>query len=123
MMELLHQVEKLSRAYVRKGGKDNRRQQRARMMAFAKHAAGLGAREIGQVGARHVISYWKASEGLSDATRYSHWLAIRELWRSANKVEEPPRPRIKAALPEGPAQSFAPDPAMLLRSQHGIDQQ
>lgn len=115
MMELLHQVEKLSRAYVRKGGKDNRRQQRARMLAFAKHAARLGAREMGQVGARHVISYWKASEGLSDATRYAHWLAIRELWRAANKVEEPPRPRIKDALPEGSDQPFAPDPAMLPR--------
>ena len=70
---------------------------------------------MGQVGARHVISYWKASEGLSDATRYAHWLAIQELWRAANKVEEPPRPRIKDALSQGSDQPSEPDSAMLLR--------
>lgn len=59
-MKLQQQVQTLARAYVRKDGKDNRRQQAARMMAFVAHAEGLGAREIGQVGGRHVVSYWKA---------------------------------------------------------------
>lgn len=97
--ELVTQVEQLTHAYVRKGGKDNRKQQRARMLAFAAHAAGSGASEMGQVGASHVIRYWKAHRGLSDATIYSHWLSLRELWRLSGKTEEPPKPRTKE-LPE-----------------------
>ena len=94
-MTLCRQVEQLAHAYTRKGGKDNRRQQAARMMAFAAHAEALGAHEMGQVGGKHVVSYWRAlraSGGLADATLYSHWLAIRELWRLAGKLGEPPRP-------------------------------
>ena len=94
MGNLVEQVKKLAHAYVKKGGKGNRRQQRARMLSFAAFAEGLGAREIGQVGNRHVITYWKASRALADTTRYSHWLAIRQLWRLAGKVGEPPRPRM-----------------------------
>jgi hypothetical protein len=92
-MRLIHQVEALTRPYAAKGGKDNRRQQRARMMAFADHCAAHGAAEIGQVGARHVISYWKGRRHLSEATAYSHWLAIRELWQIAGKQGDPPRPK------------------------------
>ena len=101
-MTLRSQVEQLARAYTRKGGKDNRRQQAARMMAFAAHAEGAGAHEMGQVGGRHVVSYWRAlraSVGLADATLYSHWLAIRELWRLAGKPGEPPRPFKTPRLP------------------------
>lgn len=102
-MNLQNQVEILTRAYVRKGGKDNRRQQRARMMAFAAHCEALGAREMGQMGPIHVVRYWKASTGLSDATRYSHWLAIRELWRLAGMPGEPPRPFKAEERPAGGA--------------------
>ena len=93
MGNLVEQVKKLAHAYVKKGGKGNRRQQRARMLSFAAFAEGLGAREIGQVGGRHVIAYWKASRALADATLYSHWLAIRHLWRISGKAGEPPKPR------------------------------
>lgn len=102
-MKLIHQVEALTRGYAAKGGKDNRRQQRARMMAFAGHCAAHGAAEMSQVGSRHVISYWKSSRGLSGSTRYSHWLAIRELWRLAGKPGEPPRPHQSGELPAGGA--------------------
>lgn len=102
-MRLIHQVEALTRAYAAKGGKGNRRQQRARMMAFAGHCAAHGAAEMGQVGARHVIAYWKASMALSGPTRYSHWLAIRELWRLAGKAGDPPRPHLPGELPAGGA--------------------
>lgn len=105
-MKLRRQVEQLARAYKRKGGKDNRRQQAARMMAFAKHAEGLGAFEMGQVGSRHVVSYWRAlraSDGLADSTLYSHWLAIRELWQLAGKVGEPPKPFKTEKTSEGSA--------------------
>ena len=105
-MKLRRQVEQLAHAYKSKGGKDNRRQQTARMMAFATHAEGLGAFEIGKVGGRHVVSYWRAlraSGGLADSTLYSHWLAIRELWQLAGKVGEPPKPFKTEKMSEGSA--------------------
>src|SRR5574343_630073 len=51
-MELQNQVKELARGYVRKGGKDNRRQQLARMLAFAAHVEAAGASGMGQVGGR-----------------------------------------------------------------------
>ena len=105
-MRLQQQVQGLARGYVSKGGKDNRRQQFARMMAFASHAEALGAHEIAQVGGRHVVDYWRAlraSGGLADSTLYSHWLAIRELWGLAGKPGEPPRPFKTEKQPAGGA--------------------
>jgi hypothetical protein len=94
-MRLQQQVEALAHAYTRKGGKTNRRQQAARMVAFAAHAEGLGATDIGQLGSKQVIAYWRAlrAQGLSERTMYAHWLALRELWRLAGKSGDPPRPR------------------------------
>lgn len=100
-MQLLREVEVVARAYVRKGGKDNRRQQRARMLAFAEHAAASGVNSLGQLGKAHVIAYWKSHRELATATAYSHWLAIRQLWKLGGKSGEPPKPRAqeKAASP------------------------
>ena len=92
MNQLMTQVQQLTHAYVRKGGKDNRRQQRQRMIAFAAHAAGLGAREMAQVGGRHVVSFFRSQRDLRDSTRYSYWLAICELWRLSKKSGEPSKP-------------------------------
>lgn len=92
-LQLEIELRNLASGYIRKGGKDNRRQQAARMLAFARHAAGEGAQSLGQVGTRHVIRYWKSHRDLAIPTAYSHWLAIRELWRLAGKPGEPPRPR------------------------------
>lgn len=97
-MRLQRQVSELASTYIRKGGKDNRRQQAARMQSFAVHCELLGVFDVGQVGGKHVVSYWRslrASGGLADSTLYSHWLAIRELWHLANKPGEPPKPFLK----------------------------
>jgi hypothetical protein len=91
-MKLINEVKKLTNAYVRKGGKDNRRQQRARMIAFAGFCATQGVNSIGQVGKNHVIQYWKSNRNLAESTAYSHWLAIRTLWELAGKAGEPPKP-------------------------------
>ena len=96
MRDLEHEVWSLTHEYARKGGKGNRRQQRGRMLAFAAHAATLGAQSLGQVGRRHVISYWKTHRALAPTTAYHHWLALCELWRLAGKTDEPPRPRVMA---------------------------
>ena len=97
MLEIVKEVERLTRAYVRKGGKDNRRQQRNRMIVFAEFAAGTGARSLGQIGKRQVIEYWKSHRNLAPSTAYSHWLAIRELWKLAGIAGEPPRPNPPAS--------------------------
>ena len=91
-MKIVQEVEQLTRAYVRKGGKDNRRQQRARMLAFAEHCAKQGQNSLGQIGRAHVISYWKATQNLSNATRYNHWRALVTLWVLSGKSGEPPKP-------------------------------
>lgn len=95
-LRLEQEIEKLTNAYVRKGGKGNRLQQRARMLEFAKHSAAEGANSMGQVGRGHVISFWKRRETLADATLYNYFLAIRELFRLAGKPGEPPQPRLRA---------------------------
>lgn len=91
-MKILREVELLTREYVRKGGKNNRRQQRARMLAFALFCAEQGQNSLGQIGKAHVISYWKATRHLSDTTRYSHWRALVKLWQLSGKTEQPPTP-------------------------------
>lgn len=104
-MKLVHEVEHLTRSYASKGGKDNRAQQQARMLAFAAHAAGQGAHSMAQVGAAHVVRYWKAHRDLADATAYNHWRALCALWRLAGKPSEPPRPRAKQLEP-GPTSTL-----------------
>ena len=93
-MKLLQEVENLTRGYVRKGGKDNRRQQRARMLAFAVFCAGEGVHSLAQAGAAHVIRYWRATRHLSNATRYNHWRALCVLWVLCGKSVEPPQPHV-----------------------------
>jgi hypothetical protein len=91
-MKIINEVKKLTNAYVRKGGKDNRRQQRARMIDFADFCATQGVNSVGQIGKNHVIQYWKSNRNLAESTAYSHWLAIRSLWNLAGKAGEPPKP-------------------------------
>lgn len=91
-MKIVQEVEQLTRSYVRKGGKTNRRQQRARILAFADFCGQQGQNSLGQVGKAHVISYWKATKHLSDSTRYNHWRALVTLWGLAGKSGEPPKP-------------------------------
>ena len=92
MGRLVEQVQALARGYVRKGGKTNRKQQAARMMAFAAHCEGLGASEMGQVGSNHVLSYYRSTAALSASTRYNHYRSLVILWQLAGKAGLPPEP-------------------------------
>jgi len=96
-MTLVAQVKNLSHGYVRAGGKNNRRQQASRMLAFAAFASNQGVRHIGQVGNKHVVSYWRMlrKKSYSQPTLYSHWLAISHLWRLIEKSGEPPKPKVR----------------------------
>ena len=98
-MSLQEEVRALTHGYVRKGGKDNRRQQRGRIEKFIDYCATQGARSLGQIGKKHVIGYWKAHRVFKPRTLHAHWLAIRVLWRLAGKPGEPPRPRIDTPEP------------------------
>lgn len=94
-MSMVVQLEKLAHAYLRHGGKDNRRQQFCRMVKFIIFAESMGARSLAQVGSRHVIYYWKANRNLSDTTAYNHWRALCQLWVLAGKIGQPPEPLYK----------------------------
>ena len=98
MGRLVEQVQTLARGYVRKGGKMNRKQQAARMVAFASHCEGLGAVEMGQVGANHVLSYYRATTSLSASTRYNHYRALVTLWQLAGKAGLPPEPAAPGSM-------------------------
>jgi len=95
MSRLVRQIEEVSRGYGRKGGKENRASHRKRMAEFGVFCASLGASDLGQVGARHVIRYWNSPimQSYCDRTRINHYYALAALWRCAGKPEKPPRPR------------------------------
>jgi len=92
---LMREVRQLSHEYVRKGGKQNRRKQAKRMLAFTAFVRELPnpPRNIAEIGKKQVGKYWQAHRELSDAVLYQHWLALRELWQLSGKQSEPPKPR------------------------------
>lgn len=77
---LYSDVKKKTLFYVRKGGKKNRRQQAARMIAFARFCENKGVNSVGQVGKTHIELYFRSISHLSEATRLQHYYAIRTLW-------------------------------------------
>jgi len=93
MYPLEVEVRRLTLPYARKGSKANRAIQRSRMLAFAQFAAGqMGARQLGQVGQRHVNAFWATTVAQrAERTRYFYWLAITELFELAGK-QVPKRP-------------------------------
>lgn len=96
---LVSLVKSMTSGYVCKGGKDNRIQQRGRMLAFARYAEEKGAKHIDQVGASHVIGYWKhclTENDFSNKTLIDHWYAIRKLWDLAGKPGRPPKPNLRS---------------------------
>lgn len=102
MSKLVKKIELLTHDYASKGSKKARNQQRARMLAFGTHCYMLGARTLDEVGARHVIRYWKANRTLSDATLKEHYRAISKLWQLAGKTDTPPAPRLKSTTESAP---------------------
>lgn len=102
-MKLQLEVKELAKSYKRKGGRKNRKQQVAKMLSFAKHAESLGANSMGQVGTKHVISYWKSLQSKRNykkKTLYFYWLAIQDLWQFVEKVGDPPEPHYPEEAPK-----------------------
>ena len=91
MTILKDEVLLLTRNYVRSGGKDNRRQQLKRILAFTMFCRDNGAARLGQIGQKHVMSYYRHNKHLSNPTLYNHFLAIAKLFELAGK-KKPPRP-------------------------------
>lgn len=85
----------LTHGWASRGHKANRARQRRMMLTFADFAEAAGARQIGMLGGRMVIRYWKhlRALGRSYATQMDHWRALRELWALAGIPGEVPAPR------------------------------
>lgn len=88
-MHLQKELQIATRAFVRSGGKTNRRMQLRRMEAFVAHCRLMGATSLHNVGIRHFMSYYKKIEHLSESTRLNHYYAIRQLFR-LSLLNDPP---------------------------------
>jgi hypothetical protein len=98
-VSLISETKKLTRSFVAKGGKQNRRKQAKRMLAFVEFSIkNSRANDFEQIGKNHVKAYFKANEGLSNAVLYQHWLALCELWTLLGRASKPPRPKRKIDL-------------------------
>lgn len=93
-MRLQQELQQSTRAFVRSGGKTNRRMQLRRMEAFVAHCRLLGATSLHNVGIRQFMSYYEEIEHLSPSTQLNHYYAIRQLLR-LNLLPDPPRPNLK----------------------------
>ena len=93
MSTLSKQVIGLSRRYVSKGSKENRRRQLRRILLFVEWLETQEpGRDLAQLGKRHIINFWQAHRHLTDKTRYEYWLALCVLWKLMEKPGKPPRP-------------------------------
>ncbi len=93
-MRLQQELQQSTRAFVRSGGKTNRRMQLRRMQAFVNHCRQLGATSLNNIGIRHYRSYYEEIDHLSPSTQLNHYYAIRQLLR-LNLLPDPPRPNLK----------------------------
>ena len=85
--DIVQEIKNLTRDYVRKGGKANRRQQHKRMLEFGLFCRdSLQTPNLAAVGKRHVVRYYKKIESFSDATRLSHYYALKTLFSLAGKA-------------------------------------
>ena len=86
--DIVQEIKNLTRDYVRKGGKTNRRQQHRRMLEFGLFCRdNLQTPSLAAVGKRHVVRYYKSNESFSDSTRLSHYYAIKTLFSLAGKAD------------------------------------
>ena len=85
--DIMQEIKTLTRDYVRKGGKTNRRQQHRRMLEFGLFCRdNLQTPNLDAVGKRHVVSYYKSLKKLSNATRLSHYYALKTLFSLVGKA-------------------------------------
>ena len=86
--DIVQEIKNLTRDYVRKGGKTNRRQQYNRMLEFGLFCRdNLQTPNLAAVGKRHVVRYYKSIDNLSESTRINHYYALKTLFSLANKPE------------------------------------
>lgn len=96
-MKLQSELRSATRAFVRSGGKTNRRMQLKRMESFVKHCREMGATSLGHVGKRHVMSFYEKHEHLAPSTLLNHYYAIRLLMRLSLLPDPMPPPARKPA--------------------------
>ncbi len=95
MPTLVDQIKHFSHAYVRKGGKTNRKQQVKRLIYVVSwisiHYPQINRLE--QIGKNQIIQFWKNHRSLSSSTAYGYWLAVKRLWNWLDRHSEPPKPK------------------------------
>ena len=80
--------------HVRGGGKEARKKEVKRIIAFLDWAESTEkVYGLHGLGKNHVIRFWKAHRHLSDQTLHKYWLGLCKLWGWLEKNEEPPKPR------------------------------
>lgn len=85
--DIVQEIKNLTRDYVRQGGRTNRRQQHRRMLEFGLFCRdSLQTPNLTAVGKRHLIRYYKSIDSFSDATRLSHYYALKTLFSLAGKT-------------------------------------
>lgn len=77
--------------YARHGGKTSRRRQVTRVRQFIKFCRGLGIRDAGQIGNKHVW-LWYQDGNPAPTTLRDRFYAVCLLW-TLLKRGEPPRPK------------------------------
>lgn len=90
-MKLQADLRRVTRAFVKSGGKKNRKMQLKRMEAFVSHCRAMGCVCLHRAGNRHVMSYYETIEHLADSTVLNHYYAIRLLMR-LSLLPDPQRP-------------------------------
>lgn len=87
------QLQEYSHAYVRRGGKEHRRKQIARLENFLEQTdAAENLTSLKRLGKRQVINFWKANRAFSEKTAYDYWIALCLLWVWLEKPDKPPKP-------------------------------
>lgn len=90
----IHELDELwiKSGYGRRGGKENRRLQKQRLAVFVGYCASqLQLKSLGQIGKKHVESFFVSRWNLSEKTKTHYWYAIRILWKLLAKIGEPPK--------------------------------
>lgn len=94
-MTISDEVRQLAHIYVRHGGKDNRRQQVARLVkACAWIVEHHHVHRVAEIGKRQIIDFYRNHREMSPRTTMGYFYAFCELWTWLGRPSEPPRPLV-----------------------------
>ena len=99
-MSLYSEASRKLRNFTTKGSPNDRKRKKANIFKFIEFAQKRGVHHLNELGARHVVSYWKHlrhTESLADKTLGDHRRAIMALWEKLDRPEDGvPKPWTRA---------------------------